>query len=422
MIHVTAHIGEGAILEEGVIIGEQAVIGVADGSEHDRIPPRVGTGARIGPHAVVYSGVVIGARAKIGAGAILMPGVAVGSDATVQPGSVVHHAVAAESVVAGNPARPERPRHWMLPEVFIHPEAIVESDKIGAASRIWAHVHILPGAVIGKDANICDQVFIENDVVLGDRVTVKCGVQLWDGIRIEDDVFIGPNVTFTNDQFPRSKQQPEKFLTTLVRKGASVGANATILPGLTIGPHAMVGAGAVVTRDVPRNAIVTGNPARIVGYVDTPRTPPQLVNTTGSELPQLNVRGATLHRFPLIIDLRGALTFGEIDEHLPFTPKRFFTIFDIPSKEVRGEHAHCELHQFLICLRGSCAVVLDDANHRDEVVLDSSTLGLHIPPMVWGIQYQYTPDALLLVFASDVYKAQDYIRDYDEFIALALEK
>lgn len=151
---------------------------------------------------------------------------------------------------------------------YSHPQALCESKNIGQNSRIWAFSHILPNAVIGDDCNICDHVFIENDVKVGHRVTVKCGVQLWDGTVIEDDVFIGPNATFTNDLFPRSKAYPEKFLQTLVKKGASIGANATILPGLVIGQNSMVGAGAVVTKSVPDHAIVVGNPARITGYVD----------------------------------------------------------------------------------------------------------------------------------------------------------
>ncbi len=118
-------------------------------------------------------------------------------------------------------------------------------------TRVWAFAHILPGATIGRDCNICDHVFIENDVLVGDRVTVKCGVQLWDGVTIEDDVFIGPNATFTNDPFPRSRQRPAAFTTTLVRRGASIGANATLIPGITVGANAMIGAGAVVTHDVP---------------------------------------------------------------------------------------------------------------------------------------------------------------------------
>lgn len=155
-----------------------------------------------------------------------------------------------------------------IEDVFIHPDARVESPHIGPGSRIWAFAHILPGAVVGRDANICDQVFIENDVIVGDRVTIKCGVQLWDGLRLEDDVFVGPNATFANDLFPRSKQYPDHYLRTLVQAGASIGANATILPGITIGAGAMVGAGAVVTKDVPPHVVVVGNPARILRSID----------------------------------------------------------------------------------------------------------------------------------------------------------
>lgn len=151
-----------------------------------------------------------------------------------------------------------------MKDFFIHPNALCESTNIGKDTRVWAFAHVLPGAVIGCDCNICDDVFIENDVVIGDRVTIKCGVQIWDGITIEDDVFIGPNATFCNDKFPRSKEYPDKFLPTVLKKGCSIGANATILPGLTIGESAMVGAGAVVTKSVPDNTVVVGNPAVII--------------------------------------------------------------------------------------------------------------------------------------------------------------
>lgn len=150
----------------------------------------------------------------------------------------------------------------------IHPSADVQSPHIGAGTNIWQFVVVLPEARIGQDCNICAQVFIENDVVVGDRVTIKNGVQLWDGLRVGDEVFIGPNVTFTNDKFPRSKVYPDTFPVTTIGKGASIGGGAVILPGLVIGELAMVGAGAVVTRDVPPRAIVVGNPAHVVSYVD----------------------------------------------------------------------------------------------------------------------------------------------------------
>jgi UDP-2-acetamido-3-amino-2,3-dideoxy-glucuronate N-acetyltransferase len=149
----------------------------------------------------------------------------------------------------------------------IHPLADVQSSHIGVNTNVWQFVVILPGAQIGQDCNICSHCLIENDVVVGDRVTVKSGVQLWDGIRLEDDVFVGPNVTFTNDAFPRSKQYSAAFQVTIARVGASIGGGAIILPGVTIGHAAMVGAGAVVTKSVPDRAVVVGNPARIVGYV-----------------------------------------------------------------------------------------------------------------------------------------------------------
>jgi acetyltransferase-like isoleucine patch superfamily enzyme len=155
-----------------------------------------------------------------------------------------------------------------MKKYFKHQTAIVDSKNIGEESRIWAFVHILPGAKIGKNANICDHCFIENKVVIGDNVTIKSGVYLWDGITIEDNVFIGPAAVFTNDKYPRSKNKNYRQLKTILKKGCSIGANATILPGLTIGRYAMVGAGSVVTQNVPDFAIVYGNPAVLKGYIN----------------------------------------------------------------------------------------------------------------------------------------------------------
>jgi acetyltransferase-like isoleucine patch superfamily enzyme len=150
----------------------------------------------------------------------------------------------------------------------IHPDARVATPHVGEGTRIWQFVVVLPAARIGRDCNINAQVFIENDVIVGDRVTVKSGVQLWDGLRVEDDVFIGPNATFTNDLLPRSRQRPDRFLTTVLRRGCSLGANCTIVAGVTIGVHAMIGAGSVVTHDVPDFELWYGNPARRRGRVD----------------------------------------------------------------------------------------------------------------------------------------------------------
>lgn len=151
--------------------------------------------------------------------------------------------------------------------ISIHPTALVASKQVGDGTHIWAFVNILPGATVGQDCNICDRCFIENDVVIGDRVTVKCGVSLYDGIRLEDDVFVGPDVSFSNDPRPRSGVQLPSHPKTFVRTGASLGTAAVVLPGVTIGRFAMVGAGALVTRDVPDFALVYGSPARRHGSV-----------------------------------------------------------------------------------------------------------------------------------------------------------
>src|SRR5215813_10190097 len=151
--------------------------------------------------------------------------------------------------------------------ISIHPNALVATDKIGDGTRIWAFCNVLAGASIGRDCNICDRCFIENDVAIGDRVTVKCGVSLYDGLKLEDDVFVGPDVSFANDPRPRSGARLASYPLTTVRRGASLGAGAVILPGVTIGRYAMVGAASLVTRDVPDHALVFGNPARRQGFV-----------------------------------------------------------------------------------------------------------------------------------------------------------
>jgi UDP-2-acetamido-3-amino-2,3-dideoxy-glucuronate N-acetyltransferase len=306
-----------------------------------------------------------------------------------------------------------------MDEVFVHSHAICESINVGKKTRIWAFSHILPDAVIGQDCNICDHVFIENNVVIGDRVTIKCGVQLWDGIEIENDVFIGPNVTFTNDSFPRSKKYPDKFKTTQIKNGASIGANATILPGLVVGSNAMIGAGAVVTRSVPSNAIVVGNPANIVGYAETHgRTPvlPTSKNASSGIETEIRVKGVKLQRLNEVRDLRGNLTAAEVGKDVPFDVKRYFIVYDVPSLEVRGEHAHRLCKQFLVALKGKVHVMVDDGSQREEFILDSPNLGLYMPPMTWGVQYKYSSNAILMVLASEPYDADDYIRNYEEFV------
>ncbi|MEI7947346.1 MAG: WxcM-like domain-containing protein [bacterium] len=295
-----------------------------------------------------------------------------------------------------------------------HPLALIEPGAvIGSGTRVWAWAHVLPGAVIGNECNICDHTFIETGVRIGNRVTVKCGVALYDGVTLEDDVFIGTSAAFTNDKHPRSKHRPIAYKTTIVKKGASIGANATLLP-VVVGEHAMVGAGAVVTRNVPPNAIVVGNPARIVGYVGTE------TRSNETAVSSVEVERKTSARVIAIqsaSDMRGDLGVIEWQKDFPFEVKRIFYTYSVPSHEVRGEHAHKMCHQVLVCLTGSVHIIADEGKGRDSFVLDSPKSGLYLPPMTWGIQYNHSADCVLLVLASHPYDAADYIREYDVFIA-----
>ncbi len=312
---------------------------------------------------------------------------------------------------------------------FVHELADVNCEDIGEGTKVWQFVVILEGAIIGGDANICSHCLIESDVIVGNRVTIKSGVQLWNGLRIEDDVFIGPNVTFSNDRFPRSKIYPEAFIETKVLKGASIGAGAILLPGVIIGPGAMIGAGAVVTKSVPPNAVVTGSPARIVRYVDA--GPPSGSHSSleseslipkGEGSSHLGVGGTLLFRMNLIEEMGGSLSVGEFSKDIPFEPKRYFLVFDVPTEETRGAHAHYLCHQFLICIKGNCSVVVDDGTNRNEVLLDSVDKGVYLPPLTWGIQYKYSEDAVLLVFASEYYDPDDYIRDYSDYVDIVKQQ
>jgi acetyltransferase-like isoleucine patch superfamily enzyme/dTDP-4-dehydrorhamnose 3,5-epimerase-like enzyme len=311
----------------------------------------------------------------------------------------------------------------------IHPSADVQSTDIGAGTRIRQFVVVEAGARIGNDVTVYSHCTVESDVQIGDRVTIESGVRLCDGIRVSDDVFIGPNATFTNDKHPRSNTYPARILETRIEKGASIGASAVILPGLTIGAGAMIGAGSVVTQSVPPYAIVAGSPARITGYVEAldskfgEKASARHPTFPGNESSvRVGVGDVTLHRFKVIRDMRGDLSVGEFTRDIPFDPKRYFLVFNVPSEKTRGAHAHHECHQFLICIRGQCSVVVDDGKQRAEVQLDSAEKGIYLPPLTWGIQYKYSNDAILLVYASDYYDASDYIREYSEFLAVVQQR
>ena len=242
------------------------------------------------------------------------------------------------------------------------------------------------------------------------RCTISSGAYVGVGVVLEADVFVGPNVAFVDGEGTNTR----------VEQSVWIGANATIYPGLLIGSKAVVRPGSVVTRPVPPGAVVEGNPATIVGYVDAVKDSAAIAVGPKQAAPSVRataVKGVTLHTLPLIPDMRGSLTVCEFERQVPFVPRRTFMVFDVPSREVRGEHAHLRCHQFLICVRGSCAVVADDGTSKVEVTLDTPNLGLYLPPLTWGIQYKYSSDALLMVFASDYYEPTDYIRSYSEFLA-----
>lgn len=213
----------------------------------------------------------------------------------------------------------------------------------------------------------------------------------------------------------------------VIRANARLGAAAVIGENVSIGQGAVVRPGAVVLRSIPPNAIVEGNPAQVVGYVrnasleDAQAPAPRHIDihsVKGAPRPSripLDVGDSALYLMRRVTDARGSLTVGEVPSEVPFPPARYFAVFDVPSVELRGEHAHKLCEQFLICLHGSCRVLLDDGEQRCEVTLDRPDMGVYMPAMIWGTQYRYSSDAVLLVFASRSYEAEDYLRTYDDF-------
>lgn len=249
-------------------------------------------------------------------------------------------------------------------------------------------------------------------------INIASGAFIEEGAVLQENVSLGANAVVLSVDQSSGKTAP-----SVIKTGATIGANATVLPGVVVGEKALVKPGSVVTRSVPPLAIVEGNPAIITGYLSTHAGSTGEIgfaeNIEQNAVINSKVAGVTLHKFKFVSDLRGNLTVGEFEKEVPFSPKRYFLVLDVPSAETRGEHAHRKCEQFLICVKGSCSVVADNGNTREEFTLNTPRLGLYLPPMVWGIQYKYSHDAVLLVFASHYYDAADYIRDYKEFIDLA---
>lgn len=259
----------------------------------------------------------------------------------------------------------------------IHPTAIVESDDLGAS------------------------------VTVGEHATVGAGVTL------ADDVTIGPGARLLGVAGGE----------IVVRREVSIGANATVGRGVSIGRGAVVEAGSVVDADVPAHAVVRGNPARIVGYVDTLPMPPEaeFLDVAAIEEPTPTaVPGVVLHPMTRARDLRGSLTAIEFSS-LPFAPRRAFAVHGVPSESVRGAHAHRRCGQLLFCMAGELSCVADDGTSRQELRLSSPDVGLLVPPMVWSMQYRYTRDAVLVVLAELPYDPDDYVRDYEEFLELVAQ-
>jgi serine acetyltransferase len=276
-----------------------------------------------------------------------------------------------------------------------------------------AHVHA--AARIGAGVQLGDFVVVYDGAEVGAGCRVRGFTQVWSGVKLHDNVELGPGVTLEAPDDGASSD-------IVIGAGTKVGAGALICRGVRIGQGAEVVAGAVVAQNVPPYAIVAGSPARVVNYVQQAETDieadwhPIATFPKVPSIVRLGVGDVTLHRFKYVRDPRGDLSVGEFEREIPFSPKRYFLVVNVPNDKIRGEHAHYKCHQFLVCVKGSCAVVVDDMKSRCEVRLDAPDQGLYLPPMTWGIQYKYSSDAVMMVFASDYYEADDYIRDYDEFV------
>ena len=261
----------------------------------------------------------------------------------------------------------------------------------------WAAIH--PTAMIDAGVSIDPTARVGAFAYIGGACRIECGV------------VVDARATIVGRA--SDADAPE---TTVIGEHATIGAGAILSGPITIGVGAVVEAGAVVVDDVPAHAVVAGNPAAVVGYTK----PDESVSAAIVAPPErpgerVEVAGCQLIRLPRVDDLRGALTFAEVDDDLPFTPRRIFVVYDVPNQKIRGSHAHYELHEFIMALGGSVTVTVDNGKERGQIVLDDPTLALHLRPLTWTTQYAFSTGAFLVVLASHVYEDADYIRDYRQY-------
>ena len=306
----------------------------------------------------------------------------------------------------------------------VHPQAFCETDQIGNGTRVDAFATLAEGSMLGSDVVIARGATVLRAAEIGDRVRVDVGAVVGEGVHIQSDVVVGPRAILSDPTASANERANHVPGRIVIGQDARIGSNAMVFPGVHISRNARVCAGAVVTRSVPANAIVSGNPANISGYVrfanhlaDAASNQSVAETSKWPELQPSVVAGVSVHRSPLHRDMRGSLVANEFSKDIPFEPKRTFLVYDVPTGQVRGEHAHRECHQFISCIHGACSLVAEDGKARKEFRLDDPTIGVHIPPMVWSSQHRHTPNAVLLVHASHGYDPDDYIHDYKAFLA-----
>lgn len=277
---------------------------------------------------------------------------------------------------------------------------------------------ISPQANIDRSALVGPECTVAAGAVLGAHVELKAGVAIGEGAVLVNCT-VGANCRIAPGCILQGNH--DNGARVVLEDGVVLMTGVVIAEPVVIASGARIQPGSVITRDVPPHAIVAGNPAQIVGYTLSTEDAGRgnaAPAAAGPSVTETGVLGVTLHRFPKILDLRGNLTVGEFGRTVPFEPKRYFMVFGVPNAEIRGEHAHRECKQFLICAQGHCSVLADDGHKREEFLLDDPSIGLYLPPLTWGVQYKYSPDAVLLVFASHYYDSAEYVRSYNEFRTL----